>query len=116
VTVWNLQGQIVATINTEEPFWFAAFSPEENHSMVVPTTDGTFLIWDISNDRLIRQIKGPNVRALVIGFRSGGRQIAVVYGDAQVKVWDVESGREASSEFSWTETMPRPHTSFVDVE
>jgi WD40 repeat protein len=115
VTVSNLRGQLLATIKTEEPFSFAAFSPEDNHSMVVATTDGTFLIWDISNDSLIRQIKGPNARALVIGFRSGGQQIAVVYEQPpQVKVWDVESGREASSEFSWTETMPRARTYLID--
>ncbi len=85
-------------------------------STTAPMLGALTVLGECSVDRLIRQVKGPNVRALVIGFRSGGRQIAVVYGDAQVKVWDVESGREASSEFSWTETMPRPHTSFVDVE
>jgi hypothetical protein len=66
-------------------------------STTAPMLGALAVLGECSVDRLIRQVKGPNVRALVIGFRSGGRQIAVVYGDAQVKVWDVESGREASS-------------------
>jgi len=104
-TVWNLHGQLVSTIRMEGRIQFLAFSPD-SESIVVATPDGTLLLWDIPNNQMVQRINGPKALATVVGFRPDGQQIAVVYeAPAQVKFWDVGSGREVSSEFRWTEAI-----------
>jgi WD40 repeat protein len=104
-TVWSVHGQLIATIKTEGHLWYVAFSPDSEF-VLAATFDGMLLLWDIPNDQMIRRIKGPKAAAIAIGFRLGGQQIAVVYGEpVQMKVWDVRSGDEVVSEFRWSETL-----------
>jgi len=52
---------------------------------------------------------GASLNNLALVYAAQGK-IAVIYSQPdELKVWDVATGREVPSDFTWTEPIPRSH-------
>jgi WD40 repeat protein/tetratricopeptide (TPR) repeat protein len=70
------------------------FSPDESR-LAATTPEGTVLIWDLAEGRLLNTLRGHQGRVRDLGFSPDGRRLATSGTDRTVRLWDVASGQEA---------------------
>ncbi|QQS47794.1 MAG: AAA-like domain-containing protein [Acidobacteriota bacterium] len=71
----------------------ARFSPD-SRILATAGKDNLVRLWDLSNRRLLAELRGHQNQIWRVAFSPDGKTLASAGWDNLVKLWDVESGRE----------------------
>jgi WD40 repeat protein len=106
VKIWDpVSGKELCTLEGQEDraWWALAFSPDSQW-LATGHRDNALNLWDVRTGRKKRSFRGHNYAVQSVAFSSDGRFLAAGAGaghhasfadsDGELKVWDVQSGRE----------------------
>jgi WD40 repeat protein len=89
VKLWNLQGQVLQTLNSHSSFVNSvAFSPD-GKTLATGSYDNTVKLWNLQGQEL-QTLTGHSAGVNSVAFSPDGKTIASASGDKTVKLWNLE--------------------------
>ena len=91
-TLWDLQGNRLATLQTDRSIASLQFRPDGQ--IATGSEDGTLTLWSAKGDRLQTIQTGQGIRSL--HFSPNGQSLATLGDDNSVKLWDAQGKLRAT--------------------
>ncbi len=97
IMIWDAEtGKEVYSFAHSQHVWRVAYSPNGRH-VAAACFDQTIKIWDTTNRKELRTLRGHTDRVTSVAFSPDGKRLASGSGDSTVKVWDAASGQELAT-------------------
>jgi WD40 repeat protein len=77
--------------------WFGRFSPDGKILATIGYTDRTIRLWDVKAQKELHKLAVPERWIWVVAFSADGRALAGAGITAEVRAWDVATGKEKST-------------------
>ena len=98
--IWELAtGKQLAKLDVGEGIYGMSLSPDgktvaAGHFPTDPERPGTLRLWDIQNQKLVREFAGHTREVTYVSFSSDGKRLVSSSFDRTVRVWDIATGNE----------------------
>lgn len=95
IKLWDVKSRRELAVLKDEGMRCFCFAPD-GKTIAMGCADRTIKLWDVTEQRLRKTLKGPTGLVCCVTFSPDGRKVASGCSDGSVTLWDVETGKGTS--------------------